>query len=59
MESNHLNKPVYRPKRKKNCESESDDKHSKRINMKMLKKGHQNHKMWGRKERKSILFFFF
>ena len=30
---------------------------SKRANMKMLKKGLQNHKMWGRKVRKPRLFF--
>ena len=31
-------------------------RNSKGINTKILKKGHQNHKMWGRKVRKSRLF---
>ena len=58
MESNHLSQHTDL-KKKKNY-GKSDDKHtrnSKRRNM-MLKKGLQNHAMWGRKVRKYILFFF-
>ena len=32
-------------------------RNSKRINLKIKKKGYQNHHMWGRKVRKSRLFF--
>ena len=59
MESNNINNPVYRFK-KKNCESdESDDKHKEQQKGKQEdgKKGHQNHKMWGKKVRKCRLFF--
>ena len=34
-------------------------RNNKRINMKFFFKRHQNHKMWGRKVRKSRLLFFF
>ena len=56
MESNHLYKPVYRSKRKKKKSvCKSDDKHREQQKDKHenVKKGHQNHKMWGRKVRKS------
>ena len=33
-------------------------RNSQKTNMKMLKRGFQNHKMWGRKVRISRLFFF-
>ena len=57
MESNHLNEPVYRSKGKKYCKS--DDKHKEHQKYKHdVKKGHQNHKMWGRKVRISRFFFF-
>ena len=61
MESNHLNKPVYRIKRGENkTYSESDDKHKKQHKDKHedVKKGHQNHRMWGKKVRKCRLFFY-
>ena len=56
MESDHLNKPVYRPKRKKRkptCKSENKHKEEQRV------KGYQDHKMHGRKLRESILSSFF
>ena len=59
MESNHISQHTDLKKEKKNY-GKSDDKHtrnSKRRNMKMLKKGLQNHAMWGRKVRKYRLFF--
>ena len=34
-------------------------RNNKRINMKFFFKRHQNHKVWGRKVRKSRLLFFF
>ena len=62
MESNHLNKPVYRSKRgKKKPYCKSDDKHKEQQEDKHedVIKGLQNHRIWGRKVRKSKLFFFF
>ena len=57
----NLNKPVYRSKRKKKIYCKSDEKHKeqKKEKYKHGKKGLQNHRMWGRKVRKSRLFFFF
>ena len=54
----YSNKPVYRSKRKKKKEHlltycRSKDKHNEWQKDKDVKKGHQNHKMWGRKVRKS------
>ena len=34
-------------------------RNNKRTDMKMLKKGPQNHRMWGRKVRKYRFFFYF
>ena len=53
LESNHLNKPVYRSKRKKVkvVINTRKDKHEG------VKKRLQNHRMWGRKVRKSRNFF--
>ena len=59
MESHHLNKPVYKSKRKKKCvvKVTVNTRNSKMTNMKMLKIGLHNHKMWRRKLRKPRLFF--
>ena len=62
LESNHLNKPAYRSKRgKKKTKpySKRADKHKEQQKDKYedVKKGPQNHRMWGRKVRKSRLFF--
>ena len=48
LESNHLNKPVHRSKRKKKTYSKSDSKHKEQQKDKHedILKGHQNHKMW-------------
>ena len=62
MESNHLNKPVYRSKRKKKknyCKSDNKNKEQQKDKHEDVKKEFQNHKMWGSKVRKSRLFFFF
>ena len=60
LERNHLNKPVYRSKRKKKAivkvminRRNSKEKHED------VKKDFKNHKMLGRKVRKSGFFFFF
>ena len=62
MESNDLNKPVYRSKRKKknnnnNCKSNDKHMEEQKDIHEDIKKGHQNHKMWGRLVRKSSFFF--
>ena len=59
MESNHLNKPVYRSKRKIKTYCKSDDKHQKQQKDKHenVKNGLQSQRMWGRKVRKSRVFF--
>jgi len=51
LESNHLNKPAYRSKRGKKNYYKSDDKHKEQQRDKHedIKKGLQNHRMWGRK----------
>ena len=54
---------AYRSKRGKNRQKnfcKSDDKHKEQQKDKHenVKKGLQNHRMWGRKVRKSRLFFF-
>ena len=68
MESNHLNKPVDIYIYMCVCECvcacvcifESDDKHKEQRTAKAqhedTRKGHQNHKMWERRVRKSRLF---
>ena len=58
MERNHLNKPVYRSKMTKTY-SKSEEKHNEQQKDKHedVKKGLQNHRMWGRKVRKSRHFF--
>ena len=62
LESNHLNKPVYRSKRfvttttKNYCKSDNKHKEQQKDNHESAKKGHKNHRMWGRKVRKSRLF---
>ena len=51
---------MYRSKRKgKKTYCRSNDKHKEQQKDKHedVKKGYQNHKMWGRKVRKSLLFF--
>ena len=64
MESNHVNKPVYRSKRKRKNKTKnyckSDDKHKEQQKDKYedVKKGLQNHRTWRRKVRKSRHFFF-
>ena len=60
MESNHLNKPVYRStKEKKKSYCKSDDKYKEHQKDKHEDvKGFQNHRMWGRKVRKSIYIYF-
>ena len=61
MESNHLNKSAFRSKsgKKQKIYCNSDDKHKKQQKDKHedIKKGIQNHRTWGRKVRKSRLFF--
>ena len=63
MESNHLNKPAYRSKRRKKkktyCKSNDKHKEEQKDKHEDVKKGLQKHRMWGRKARKSRLFFFF
>ena len=61
MESQHLHKPVHRSKGGGGGNySKSDDKHKEQQKDKTedVKNRHQNQKMWGRKVRKSRLFFF-
>ena len=60
MESNHLNKTVYTYKRKKKTFCKSDKKHKEQQKDKHedVTKGHQNHRMWGKKVRKCRLFFY-
>ena len=62
MESNYLNKLAYRSKREKKkkkayCKSNDKRKEEQRGKHEDILKGLQNHKMWGRKVRKSRLFF--
>ena len=60
MGSNHLNKPVYRSKRKKKktyCKNNNKHKEQQKDKHEDVKQGHQNCKMWGKKKRKSRLFF--
>ena len=59
MESSHLNKPACRTKRGKKNYYKSDNKHKQQQKDKDedVKKGLQNHRMWGRKLGKSRLFF--
>ena len=60
LESNHFSKPIYRSKRKKKktfCKSDNKHKEQQKDKHEDIKKGCQNHKMWGRKVRKSRLFF--
>ena len=61
LESNYLNKQVYRSKGKKRKKTivkvMINTRNIKRTNMMMLKKGLQK-KMWERKVRKSRLIFF-
>ena len=54
MESNQLNKPVYRSKRKNEqtktyCKSDDKHKEQKMDKHEDVKKALQNHRMWGRK----------
>ena len=56
MESNQLNKLVYRYK-KNYCKSDYKHKEQQKDKHENVKKGPKNHKMWGRKVRKSRLFF--
>ena len=61
IDSNHLNKPVYRLKRKKKhlyVKATISTRNGKRINIKMLKKGHENHHPSVGKESKKIQTFF-
>ena len=60
MESNHLNKPGYRNKKEKKTYCKRDHKHKEKQKDKHedVKNGHQNHKLWGRKVRKSRVFCF-
>ena len=55
--SNHMNKPAYRSKRGKKYYCKSNDKHKEQQKDKNedVKKGLQNHRMRGRKVRKSRL----
>ena len=59
MESNSLNKPVNRSKggKKTYCKSNNKHKEQQKDKHEGVKKGLQNHKIWGRKVRKSRLFF--
>ena len=59
LESNHLNKAAYRYKRGKKNYCKSDDKHKEqqKDTHEDVKKRLQNHRMWGRKVRTSILLF--
>ena len=62
LESNHLNKPAYRSKtsgkKKKNyCKSDDKHKEQQKDTHEDVKKRLQNHRMWGRKVRTSILLF--
>ena len=59
MGYNHLNKPIYRSKRKKKNYCKSDNKHKEQQKDKHedVKKGLQNQKVWRRKVRKSRLLF--
>ena len=61
MESNHLlesNQCTDDLKEKNIVKATINTRNSKRINTKMLKKrGHKIHTMWGKKVRKSRLFF--
>ena len=59
MKSNHLNTQVNRNKRKKNYhKSNNIHKEQQKDKLEDAKTVHQNDKMWGRKVRKSQLFFF-
>ena len=59
LESNCLNKRVYRYQRKKiTCKSDNKHKEQQKDKHKDVNKGYQNHKMWLRKTRKSKPFFF-
>ena len=59
MESNHLNKPVYTDQKgkKKTIVKVMINTEQQRYKHEDVKKGLQNHKMLGRKVRKSRLFF--
>ena len=56
-----MNKPAYRSKRGKKYYCKSNDKHKEQQKDKNedVKKGLQNHTMWGRIVRKYIFFFYF
>ena len=63
LESNNLNKPVYRSKREKKkkksyCKSDYKHKEQKKDKYEYVIKYFKNHKIWGRKVRRSRLFFF-
>ena len=65
MGSNHLNKPAYiqkgkeekEKKKKSYCKRDTKHKEWPKDKHEDVKKGLQKHKMWGRKVRKSKLFF--
>ena len=58
MEHNHqyTDKPVYRSKRKTYCKSDDKHKEQQKHKREGVEKGLQNHRLWGRKVRKSRLF---
>ena len=68
MESNHLNKPVYKTNKQKKkkqktpqkttCESNNKHKEKQKDKHEDVKKEVKNHKMWRRRLRKSRFFFF-
>ena len=59
MESNHLKEPVngYKRKKKPVCKSDRKQKEEQKDKYEAVKKGHQNHKMWGSRVGKYRLIF--